>query len=100
MENIAKISFVISFAVFAAASATLASVGGTALTSAPVKSSFLTPETEKLIPRAGSSQSARPMLLPKALDKAAADDISRRAVGSAARKAALLKLQRGVIRLR
>jgi len=100
MENIAKISFIISVTAFVAATATVASVGGAARNSAPVQSSILTFENEKLNPMAHSRGAAPAMLLPKALDKAAADAIERRAADVSARKAALVGMQRGVIRLR
>lgn len=101
MENIAKISFIISFAGFVAASATLASVSGAARISAPVKSAIVTLENKKLYPMAGTSRfDVSAMLLPKALDKAVTDDVKRRAADIEARKAALVAMQRGVIRLR
>jgi hypothetical protein len=101
LENIAKITFIISVAAFVAASATVAAVSGAVRISAPVKSSFAPLENEKLYRIANSiNRSAPAMLLPKALDKAAADESKRRAADTAARKAALAAMQRGVIRLR
>jgi hypothetical protein len=101
LENIAKITFIISVVAFVAASATVATVSGAVRISAPVKSSFVPLENEKLYRIANSiNRSAPAMLLPKALDKAAADTAIRRAAGITARKAALAALQRGVIRLR
>jgi len=101
MENIAKISFIISFAAFVAATATVASVSGAVRISAPVKSAIVSLENEKLYPMAGTSSFESPaMLLPKALDKAVTDDIKRRAADIEARKAALAAMQKGVIRLR
>jgi hypothetical protein len=101
LENIAKITFIISVAAFVAASATVAAVRGAVRISAPVKSSFVPLENEKLYRIANSiNRSAPAMLLPKALDKAAADTTIRRADGITARKAALAAMQRGVIRLR
>jgi len=100
MENIAKITLIISMTAFAAASATVASVSIAARSAAPV-SSYEIFENEKLIPLANTSHRAAPAtLLPKALDKAVADDIKRRTADTTARKAALLNMHLGVIRLR
>ena len=87
-------------AAFAAASATVASVSIAERSAAPVNSNTIF-ENENLIPKAKTSERLAPaMLLPKALDKAEADEIKRRAADSAARKAALAAMERGVIRLR
>jgi hypothetical protein len=100
MENIAKISIIISITAFAAASATVASVSITARSATPVSSNTIL-EDQKLIPLADTSHRAAPaMLLPKALDKAVADDIKRRSADTTACKAALLNMRLGMIRLR
>ena len=78
----------------------VASVGSKARTSVPVKSSVVALENEKLTPPAETRRAAPAMLLPNALDKAAVDENTRRAGDSAARKAALINLNLGVIRLR
>lgn len=101
MQKPVKIALAISGLTFAVATLAVASVTGTVRNSASVQGSSLTIENGKLYPMAKTSQRGVPaMLLPNALDKAAADALKRRATDTARRKAALDTMQMGVIRLR